>query len=75
MILTLKLVRINEYDCVNLNLKNLVDSQNISINKLSRSAKLRYEIIKKYYNDENFWYDHEALAKFCYVLNCNINNS
>lgn len=40
---------------------------------MSKSAKLRYEIIKKYYNDENFWYDHEALAKFCYVLNCNIN--
>lgn len=69
----MKLIRTNEYGCVNLNLKNLMDNQNISINRMSRSAKLRYEIVRKYYNNENFWYDREALAKFCYVLNCNIN--
>lgn len=41
---------------------------------MSRYSNVRYEIVRKYYNDESFWYDGDALAKFCYVLECEIDD-
>lgn len=49
-----------------------MDKNNISINEMSRYANIRYETVRKYYHNDCYWYDSEALAKFCYVLGCNI---
>ena len=71
-ILTLKKIKSNNYGKINLKLKILMDQKNISINGMSRYANVRYETVRKYYNNENFWYDGETLAKFCYVLECEL---
>ena len=51
-----------------------MDEKNISINAMSRYSNVRYEVVKKYYNNESFWYDSNTLAKFCYVLECEISD-
>ena len=33
-----------------------------------------YEIVKKYYNGENYAFTSEILAKFCYILDCEIDD-
>lgn len=49
-----------------------MDKKGISIYKLSQKAAVKYEIVKKYYNDENIGFYADILAKFCYVLDCQI---
>ena len=51
-----------------------MDKKNISINTMSKYANIRYETVKKYYNNECFWYDSDILAKFCYVLECKVDD-
>ncbi len=68
-----KRIKANEYGGFRLALKELMDDKDISINEMSRYAKVRYETVRKYYNNDCYWYDAEILAKFCYVLECNIN--
>lgn len=65
-------IKKNEYGSFKLNLKQIMDKQHVSINEMSRYAKVRYETVRKYYNDDCYWYDGDVLAKFCYVLECNI---
>ena len=50
-----------------------MDDKMITINEMSRFAKVRYETVRKYYNNDCYWYDGVTLAKFCYVLECDIN--
>ena len=50
-----------------------MDDKMITINEMSRFAKVRYETVRKYYNNDCYWYDRVTLAKFCYVLECDIN--
>ena len=68
-----KRIKKDEYGSFRINLKKLMDDNNISINEMSRYANVRYETVRKYYNNDCYWYDAEILAKFCYVLECKIN--
>ncbi len=70
----MQIIKKNEYGSIKLNLKYLMDKKNISINTMSKYANIRYETVKKYYNNECFWYDSNILAKFCYVLECEIDD-
>lgn len=70
----MQVIKKNEYGSINLNLKYLMDKKNISINTMSKYANIRYETVKKYYNNECFWYDSDILAKFCYVLECKVDD-
>lgn len=55
-------------------LKQLMDLKNISISDMSRCTGIKYDIVKKYYYGLCYQYDGSNLAKFCYVLNCDIND-
>ena len=70
----MQIIKKNEYGSIKLNLRYLMDKKNISINTMSKYANIRYETVKKYYNNECFWYDSNILAKFCYVLECEIDD-
>lgn len=63
-----------DYGKVTLNLKELMDSRGISINQMSQMSQVKYEIVKKYYNNENYSYTGDILAKFCFVLQCDISD-
>ena len=64
-------IRFGEVSCI---LKKEMDRQNISISKMSRLAKLKYDVVKRYYIGDLYHVDLEILAKFCYVLECNLSD-
>lgn len=53
-------------------LKKIMDKKKININKMSRLSKVKYDIVKKYYYGDCYAFNREILAKFCYILECNI---
>ena len=59
---------------VKLKLNELMDKKGISISTMSKLANVKYEIVKKYYNVENYAFTSEILAKFCYILDCEIDD-
>lgn len=59
---------------VNCDLKSLMDSRSITISDMSKFADVKYDVVKRYYNNDVYQVDLQILAKFCYVLNCNIDN-
>ena len=61
-----------DYGIVYLKVKDVMDEKGITINTLSKLANIKYETAKKYYYNKNFIYNGEVLAKFCYILNCKI---
>ncbi len=60
------------YGKVHLCLKEVMDKKNISIYELSKMTNLKYDTVKKYYENEVYRYDEITLAKMCYSLNCTI---
>ena len=52
------------------NLKDVMNKKNITVNELSRMTGVRYHIIKKYYLNDICRVDLENLKKFCVALNC-----
>ena len=60
------------YGKVNSNLKAVMDRKEISINVMSRLADIKYDVVKRYYYDEIYQADLQLLAKFCYILDCKI---
>lgn len=62
----------NDYGSVVIVIKKIMDEKHISINTLSMLTKVKYDIVKKYYYNENYGCNLEVLAKFCYILDCNI---
>ena len=59
---------------IELNVKEVMDSKNITVSELSRIANIKYDIVKRYYNGDIIRYDSEVLKKFCIYLDCNIND-
>lgn len=51
-----------------------MDEKNIHIYKLSRLTGLKYDVIRRYYNNQITKYDAIVLSKLCYVLNCSISD-
>lgn len=63
-------ITINEYGKINLRLREIMDSKNITRNYLARVSNTRFEVINKWYNNEVEKMDLDILARICYVLEC-----
>ena len=59
---------------VKCHLKDVMDKKKITISQLARLTNLRYEVVDNYYYNRNIRYDSMVLAKFCYSLNCSIDD-
>lgn len=57
---------------VEIRLKAVMDQRKMSVYSMSKISGIKYEIVKKYYNNENCAYNRDILAKFCFILNCKI---
>ena len=66
-----ELYTINQYGCVKINLKQLMDKQQITRNALARAVNTRFEVIDKWYSGHIEKIDADILARICFVLNCN----
>ena len=61
------------YGKIIIKLKAVMDSRNITRYQLSKMTNTRFEVVNKWYNGEVERIDSDVLARFCYVLNCDIN--
>ena len=65
-------MKVFNYGKVEIKLKELMEDQNISINKLSQASQMQRYQLKKYMNNKVQRIDLQVLARLCYVLECNI---
>lgn len=62
------------YGKININLKMVMDSKGMNKNRLSVLTGVKFDTIQKYYNGDVYRIDVDVLAKFCYALNCDVND-
>lgn len=57
---------------IELKLADCMKKNNISIYRLSKLSGIKYDVVKRYYYNENYLYSFDILAKFCDILKCDI---
>ena len=62
-----------DYGIIHCNLRKIMRKNNISIYRIMRLTGIKYDVIRRYYDDNITKYDANILAKLCYSLNCSIN--
>ena len=60
------------YGNISCKLKDIMDEKKISIYRLSHDSNIKYEIIKRYYDNDIQRFDSDILAKICFCLGCDI---
>ena len=65
-----ELYTIKNYGSIEIHLKELMDSQNITRNALARAINARFEVIDRWYNGHVEKIDSDILARICFVLDC-----
>ena len=56
------------------NLKAILDERKISIRKLEEMSGLKFETLRRLYNDETKQYQRDTLGRICEVLGVEIND-
>lgn len=63
-----------DYGYIKIKLKELMEDQNISINKLAFRAEMQRTQLKAYIKGDIQRIDISVLARLCYALDCNLND-
>ena len=63
-----------DYGHVEIKLKEIMESQDISINKLACWAEMQRTQLKKYINNNVQRVDFAILSRLCYCLDCDLND-
>lgn len=63
-----------DYGCIRIRLKEIMQEQNVSINKLACRAEMQRTQLKAYMNGEVQRVDLAVLARLCYALDCDLND-
>ena len=63
-----------DYGHVEIKLKEIMESQDISINKLACRAEMQRTQLKKYINNNVQRVDLSILSRLCYCLDCDLND-
>lgn len=63
-------VELVDYGKIEVHLKDILDARNLSKNYLAKAADTRFEVIKKWYDNNVERMDLDVLARICYVLGC-----
>ena len=67
-------VNIGSYGNISIHLKELMDARGITRYRMSKLADTRFEVVEKWYCGTIERIDADVLARFCYILNCDIND-
>lgn len=62
------------YGNIHCKLEKMLMKRNLSAYQLARLADVKYDIIRRYCDNEVLRYDARILSKLCYALCCNIND-
>lgn len=65
---------IKDYGKININLKEILDEKGISRSKLSTLCAMSYDMVNRYYNNKVSRVDLDVIARFCYVLDCSLDD-
>lgn len=65
-----KLYSLVQYGHIEIQLREIMDSQQISRNALARAIDTRFEVIDKWYKGNVERIDTDILARICFVLQC-----
>lgn len=65
-------VNLSSYGKVSIHLKELLDERGITRYRLAKLADTRFEVVEKWCNGTVERIDCDVLARFCYILNCQI---
>lgn len=63
---------LKDYGKINIKLKEIMFSREISRSKLSRRSIVSYDLVNRYYNNKVTRIDLDVISRFCYILNCDI---
>ena len=66
------LIHYKDFGNISLNIGELMDSRGISVSKIVKITGMHHNVVQRYYDNSANRYDAEVLAKFCYVLECDI---
>ena len=55
-------------------LKELMEDREISVYRLSFITGIKYEVLKRYYDNLILRYDANILAKLCFYLDCELSS-
>lgn len=67
-------VNIGSYGSVSIHLKELIEARGITRYRLAKLADTRFEVVEKWCSGTVERIDVDVLARFCYILDCNIND-
>ena len=65
-------VNIGSYGNISIHLKELMEANGITRYRLAKLADTRFEVIEKWCSGTIERIDADVLARFCYILNCDI---
>lgn len=63
-----------DYGRISCNLKEILNKKQMTIYKLSNISNIKYEIIKKYCDNDFQRIDIDILAKLCFCLNLEVDS-
>ena len=65
-------INLNSYGNVSIRLKELIEERGITRYRLAKLADTRFEVVEKWCSGTVERIDSDVLARFCYILNCEI---
>lgn len=68
------IVTICEYGKIRINLRSILEEKGVTRNQLAKLTSTRFEVVNKWYEGEVERIDADVLARFCYVLGCEISD-
>ncbi|MBQ7862347.1 MAG: helix-turn-helix transcriptional regulator [Clostridia bacterium] len=60
------------YGSIKIKLKDILNERNLTRYQLSKITGTRFEVVNKWYNGNIERIDSDILARFCYALNCKV---
>ena len=66
------IVNLGTYGNVSIHLKEIIEDRGITRYRLAKLADTRFEVVEKWCNGTVERIDTDVLARFCYILDCEI---
>ena len=61
-----------KYGIIKIKLRSVLEDKNLTRYQLSKMTNTRFEVINKWYSGEVERIDSDVLARFCFALNCKV---
>ena len=68
------IVNLSSYGKVTIHLRELMEQRSITRYRLAKLADTRFEVVEKWCSGTVERIDSDVLARFCYILDCNISD-